>query len=180
MKPIYLLIYLLFCFSCKKEPSLVIPAVPLVPIVGTDWKLVFEDDFDSDLSKWKIWNSGAFNNELQLYRPQQLSITNGILNISAKREVVTGYMSPFDTTPKAFEYVSGRMETANEYGPTNADNESEYRFIAKIKLPKGNGINIKVIFFMGLRQIPPLQKMWTPKNFITCQLTLQRIFTRMN
>jgi beta-glucanase (GH16 family) len=142
MRLTYLAAFFLLFLSCKKEkePTMVIPGVAATPKVGTDWELVFDDNFERDLSKWKVWNSGAFNNELQLYRPQQVSITNGILTISAQREAVTGPTFPFDQTPKAFEYVSGRMETINQYGPTSADNESEYRFIAKIKLPKGNGM----------------------------------------
>lgn len=137
-------ICLLFLFSCEKEqekkPTVIFPPIPNGPIVGVNWELVFEDNFNGDLSKWKVWNSGAFNNELQLYRPQQLSTANGILSISAKREAIKGGTYPFDATPKSFEYVSGRMETTSEFGPSKADNETEYRFIARIKLPKGNGM----------------------------------------
>lgn len=142
MKRAYLSIFLLLIFSCQNEeaPNTVITPVVNAPIVADDWELVFEDDFNNDLSQWRVWNSGAYNNELQLYRPEQLSIANSVLTISASREAVTGATSPYDATPKAFEYVSGRIETIKEFGPRNADRESEYRFIANIKLPKGNGM----------------------------------------
>ena len=46
-----------------------------------EWNLVFEENFDKDLSQWNVWQSGAFNDEIQYYRPEQLQLTNGILTI---------------------------------------------------------------------------------------------------
>ena len=71
----------------------------------TEWKLLFEENFDTDFSKWNVWEGGAFNNEIQLYQQEQLSISNGILTINAKREAKEGATNPFDPTPKNFEYV---------------------------------------------------------------------------
>lgn len=142
MKSAYLPIFLLLILSCQKENEtiLVVPSLAVGPTVAEEWELVFEDDFNGDLAKWEVWNSGAYNNEIQLYRPQQLSIADGILSISTQREAITGDAFPFDTSPKDFEYVSGRIETRSEFGPENADTESEVRFMARIKLPKGNGM----------------------------------------
>lgn len=104
------------------------------------WNLVWEDDFDGNLSKWNIWESGAFNNEIQFYRPQQLAIENGILTISVQREAVTGETNPFDSNEKDFEYVSGRIESKTTFGPSSATGETEYRFMARIRMPAGNGM----------------------------------------
>lgn len=104
------------------------------------WTLVWEDEFEGDLSAWSVWKSGAFNNEIQYYRPERLVLNEGILTINVQRETITGANNPFDSTPKTFEYVSGRIETRTTYGPSSATGETEYRFMASIKLPKGNGM----------------------------------------
>ena len=56
------------------------------------------------------------------------------------RERITGDNNPFDATPKEFEYVSGRIETKTTYGPSSTTGETEYRFMAHIKFPPGNGM----------------------------------------
>lgn len=104
------------------------------------WNLVWEEEFDGDLSDWNIWQSGAFNNEIQLYRPEQLELQDGILTINVQRETITGPNNPFDATPKEFQYVSGRIESKTTFGPSSAQGETEYRFMAHIKMPPGNGM----------------------------------------
>ena len=110
------------------------------PATEASWELIFEDDFDLDLSLWNAWNSGAFNEEIQLYRPEQLSLENGILKINVEREAVTGMTNIFDGSIKNFEYVSGRIESKQLFGPSDSDGEREYRFMARIKLPSGHGM----------------------------------------
>jgi len=104
------------------------------------WNLVFEDDFNTDLSAWNIWEGGAFNEEIQLYTASQLSLNNGILNIVIQRENVTGPTNIYDSTPKNFEYLSGRIESKAVYGPSATEGERQYRFEARIRLPSGNGM----------------------------------------
>lgn len=111
---------------------------PLDP--NRPWNLVWEDNFDDDLSKWNVWESGAFNNEVQFYRPEQLTVENGILTINVQRETITGPNNPFDDSPKEFQYVSGRIESNTAFGPSNAEGETEYRFMARIKMPAGKGM----------------------------------------
>jgi len=108
--------------------------------VSGPWNLIFEEEFDSDLSLWNVWDGGAFNEEIQLYREQQLRIENGLLSIDTSREDVVGPTSIFDATTKSFEYVSGRIESQEIFGPSDVDGEREYRFVASIKLPSGNGM----------------------------------------
>lgn len=104
------------------------------------WNLVFEDNFNGDLSLWNVWYGGAFNNEIQLYRSEQLSIHNGILTITAQRQNITGPTNPFDASQKNFEYVSGRIESQQLFSPRDVDSNREYRFVARIKLPAGHGM----------------------------------------
>jgi hypothetical protein len=108
--------------------------------VNDSWNLIFEDNFDNDLSLWNPWYGGAFNNEIQLYKPEQVSLNNGLLIITAQRESSTGPTTPFDASQKNFEYVSGRIESQRLFGPTDEDGNREYRFVASIKLPAGHGM----------------------------------------
>lgn len=121
-----LFIFLMGCSSKQDELS-------------SEWNLVFEDEFD-DLDAWNVWYGGAFNEEIQLYRAEQLSLENGLLIISAEREAINGPITPFDGGDKSFEYVSGRIESKAFYGPSEKDGESSFRFQARIKLPKGKGM----------------------------------------
>ncbi|MFD0862242.1 family 16 glycosylhydrolase [Sungkyunkwania multivorans] len=114
---------------------------PQSPEATAEWQLIFEENFDDpSLANWNPWNAGAFNNEIQLYRSAQLSTDNGILTIAAERMAIEGPTNPFDNTPKDFEYVSGRIESKSLYGPSNVAGHRSYRFTARIKLPKGNGM----------------------------------------
>jgi beta-glucanase (GH16 family) len=104
------------------------------------WNLVFEDNFNTNLSAWNIWEGGAFNEEIQLYTESQLNLSNGILNITIQRENVSGPTNIYDSTVKDFEYLSGRIESKAVYGPSATEGERQYRFEARIKLPYGNGM----------------------------------------
>src|SRR5690349_20594610 len=60
-------------------------------LIAQGYQKVFEENFSTNLNKWDVWNSGAYNNELQCYKPANLQLTNGILVITAKKETVSGY-----------------------------------------------------------------------------------------
>ncbi len=130
-------LFSIFMFGCQTEPE---PEKQGTTSVETDsWELIFEDEFN-DLEAWNIWYGGAFNNEIQLYRGEQLSIDGSVLRIKAKRQNITGPSLPIDPSPKEFEYVSARIESKQLYGPSNQEGESAYRFMARIKLPFGHGM----------------------------------------
>jgi beta-glucanase (GH16 family) len=102
------------------------------------WLKVFEDNFDSDLSKWSIWTGGAFNNELQHYQASNVELDGGILFIRAKKETVTGNTTPFDQTQKTFQFTSGRIESETNVSANSSS--PKVRIVARIKLPAGNGL----------------------------------------
>jgi len=135
---ILLSIFVLSFLGCNNNRN----TEPFVEEVGETgpWNLIFEDNFDNDLSLWSVWYGGAFNNEIQLYRQEQLSLNNGVLTISAQRENISGPTNPFDASQKSFEYVSGRIESQQLFGPSDLDGNREYRFMASIKLPTGHGM----------------------------------------
>jgi beta-glucanase (GH16 family) len=99
---------------------------------------VFEDDFTTDFSKWNIWVGGAFNNELQYYQAENMQLANGNLVITAKKETVTGRITPFDTKQKTFNYTSGRIECKSNISASSLT--PKVRMVARIKLPAGNGM----------------------------------------
>jgi beta-glucanase (GH16 family) len=99
---------------------------------------VFEDNFDADLNKWNIWTGGAFNNELQYYQAANLQVLNGNLVVTAKKETVTGATTPFDPTPKTFNYTSGRIECKTNISASAST--PKVRIVARIKLPSGYGM----------------------------------------
>jgi beta-glucanase (GH16 family) len=107
-------------------------------LTAAGWTKSFEDDFTSDLSKWNIWTGGAFNNELQYYQAGNLQVSNGNLVITTKKETVTGATTPFDATPKTFDYTSGRVECKTNVS-ANATTP-KVRMSARIKLPSGYGM----------------------------------------
>ncbi|UCE92694.1 MAG: glycoside hydrolase family 16 protein [Flavobacteriaceae bacterium] len=97
-----------------------------------DWKLVWSDDFDGvriDTNNWnyQIVEAGRFNDEWQRYTDSDKNafIEDGNLVIKAIHESEVHGMD---------QYTSARMHTANKqawkYG----------KIIARMKLPKGNGI----------------------------------------
>jgi beta-glucanase (GH16 family) len=107
-------------------------------LAAAGWTKIFEDDFTTDLSKWSVWTGGAFNNELQFYQEANLQVTNGNLVITARKETVTGATTPFDPTPKTFNYTSGRVECKTNV--SSSASTPKVRMSARIKLPAGYGM----------------------------------------
>jgi beta-glucanase (GH16 family) len=81
---------------------------------------------------------GAFNNELQYYQAANMQLANGNLVITAKKETVTGRITPFDTKQKTFNYTSGRIECKSNISASSLT--PKVRMVARIKLPAGNGM----------------------------------------
>lgn len=109
-------------------------------LLSTGWTKAFEDNFNTDnnLSKWNIWEGGAFNNELQYYQPGNLQVTGGNLVIMAKKENKTGRTTPWNATQKTFNYTSGRVECKSNVSASTAT--PKVRMVARIKLPAGYGM----------------------------------------
>ena len=107
-------------------------------ITAAGWTKIYDESFSTNLSNWNTWNGGAFNNELQMYQASNLSVTNGNLVITARQETVTGPTTPFDATPKTFNYTSGRIESTQNFSASSAT--PRVRMMARIKLPSGYGM----------------------------------------
>jgi len=108
-------------------------------LLTSGWTKKFEDNFSSnDFSKWNIWTGGAFNNELQHYQAANLTIKDGMLSITAKKETVTGVTNPWNSTLKRFSYTSGRIESKTLFSAS--DTTPKVRMSARILLPSGYGM----------------------------------------
>jgi len=163
MKNIFILFMFISLFSCGTDdnftpeeagnPEIETPTPPIeessqlpeVSNLGFDfsatdlegWNLVWEDNFDNNLSEWNAWNSGAFNEELQKYQPENLHVQEGYLYIEQQRESAIGDSNPFDSTVKTFDFTSGRIESKAVYSPST---RGTLRIAARIKLPAGEGL----------------------------------------
>ncbi len=125
----FLLVAVLVIYSCETDET---------QTVATFSNLVMQDEFDVDgAPNSAIWNydigdgtanglpAGWGNNELQYYtdRPENVTVQNGVLIITAKEEQFQGS-----------SYTSARLLTKGNFEQTYG------RFEARIKLPNGKGI----------------------------------------
>lgn len=109
--------------------------IPIWGVYAQDYELVWSDEFDGtslDENKWEIMigdgtdyslPSGWGNNELQWYTGENLSVKDGVLTVTAKKESRSGK-----------DYTSSRIRTLKKgdwkYG----------RFEIRARLPEGQGI----------------------------------------
>jgi beta-glucanase (GH16 family) len=148
----------LSCISCKREavtsqareenragkptqPSPITPGIcdnNINETAFSGWTKIFDEEFSGDLSKWKTWEGGAYNNELQFYQGANLQLVNGNLVIVAKKETVTGPTIPYEPETKTFNYTSGRIESITHFSASGAN--PKIRMMARIKLPSGYGM----------------------------------------
>ncbi|MEO6694627.1 MAG: glycoside hydrolase family 16 protein [Ignavibacteria bacterium] len=98
---------------------------------GYEWKLTFEDNFDSlDASKWirtlayggrTIWT----NKELQWYKDENVSVENGKLKLTAKKE---SYFGKDKNGEGQFGFTSGMICNSESYTQAYGKWEMRVRF----------------------------------------------------
>jgi beta-glucanase (GH16 family) len=121
------------------NPTLSVPVTFKVS-PGDALTLVWSDEFDGATLDPEVWffesgdgsqygfgqngvTPGWGNNELQYYLPDSAELANGILSITARREVVEGY-----------NHTSARINTQDRFAVKYG------RIEARIKLPAGKGL----------------------------------------
>ncbi len=109
------------------------------PIYVPNYVLFWEDEFEGttlDTAKWHPVQHGFVdNNELQFYtdRPENISVSNGHLWLTARRETYTGTGPWMNGQYKTSDYTSGKIQgdgkVSFQYG----------RIEARLKMPRGYG-----------------------------------------
>lgn len=106
-------------------------------LTANGWTKVFDDEFTGDLSNWYAYTGGV-KNELQYYEPANVQIVNGVLQLSAKHETVTG-PTPGDTTvQKTYNYTSGSIVSNLTYSANSTT--PKVRIVARVKVASGYGL----------------------------------------
>jgi len=101
---------------------------------GQNWQLVWSDEFDDDTLNTDKWSymigdgsdfgiPGWGNNELQYYQEENITVGEGLMTITAKRENV-----------ESSQFTSGRIRTINMGDWTYG------RFEFRAKMPVGQGL----------------------------------------
>lgn len=112
-----------------------------------EWKLVMSEDFDGSGLNSKLWTTCYWwddggctnlgNKEMQWYMPKNVSVSNGVLRLTAKPQKVRGYRG------RTFSYTSG-IVTSGRYHrelPRPPRFEMQYGHIeVRAKAPKGKGL----------------------------------------
>lgn len=129
--------------SALVEPSSA--AAPEEPSPSAGGRLLLDEGFNSgqlDPVFWNTchwWDDGgctiSSNHELEWYLPSQVSITDGMLNLTAERRTLTA------SDGKRYEFASGMVTT----GPSGHDRPAKLAFTygkveARVNLPAGNGL----------------------------------------
>lgn len=106
-------------------------------LTKSGWRKTFEDNFDSDLSNWNILTGGVLH-ELHCNEPGNVQIVSGVLQITSKKESVTGPKTLNNDTLKSFDYTSGWIVAKKPISVN--DTTPRVRVVARIKIASGYGI----------------------------------------
>jgi len=101
------------------------------------WTKTFDDEFTGDLSNWGAVTGGELK-EQQCYEPANAQIVNGVLQITAKQESVTGPKTAGNDTTVSFNYTSGWIISKQAF-VANATTP-KVRLVARIKVASGYGL----------------------------------------
>lgn len=112
------------------------------------WKILFRDEFDTQVlnrGHWTVcywWdNTGCTNlgnNELEWYLPENVTVRDGALHLTAQKKTVTG------SDDATYPYTSGMVTTgpvSSKAGASSARFTFQYGFVeARVRVPKGTGL----------------------------------------
>src|SRR5437868_14252361 len=80
------------------------------------WTMAFDDEFTGDLSNWNI-GVGGMQGLLQCNEPANAQIVNGALQITTKRETVTGPKTANNDTTATFDFTSALLTSKQSFSP---------------------------------------------------------------
>ena len=99
------------------------------------WTKSFDDEFTGDLSNWSAY-TGAVQNELEYNEPANAQIVNGVLQLSAQQQTVSG--TSFDGHPQTFNYTSASI-VSNQPFEANAA-APKLLIVARVKVTASYGL----------------------------------------
>jgi beta-glucanase (GH16 family) len=101
------------------------------------WTKAFDDEFTGDLSNWGASTGGEMK-ELECYEPANAQIVNGVLQLTAKQQTVTGPKYVGVDTLQSFNYTSAWLQSKQKFSanPTTP----KVRIVARIKVASGYGL----------------------------------------
>lgn len=99
------------------------------------WTKSFDDEFTGDLSNWSAY-TGAVQNELEYYEPANAQIANGVLQLSAQQQTVSG--TSYNGKPQTFNYTSGSI-VSNQTFSANAATP-KLLIVARVKVAGAYGL----------------------------------------
>jgi beta-glucanase (GH16 family) len=110
------------------------------------WTKTFNDDFSSnDLSNWYLPQGGQ-KGELECYEPANAAIVNGVLQLSAKRENVTGPAVVDSTRTQNFSYTSAWLLGKQTFSANSTT--PKVRVVVRMKATAAYGLTT-VLFTYG-------------------------------
>ncbi|MDO3628709.1 glycoside hydrolase family 16 protein [Mucilaginibacter sp. BT774] len=101
------------------------------------WTKAFDDEFTGDLSNWYVL-VGGLHGELQCNEAANAQIVNGVLQITAKRETVSGPKTVNNDTTASFDFTSAWLSTKQSFSANSTT--PKVRLVARIKVATGYGV----------------------------------------
>ena len=101
------------------------------------WTKAFDDEFTADFSNWSIAVGGT-RGALQCNEAANAQIVNGALQITTKRETVTGPKTVNNDTTATFDFTSALLTTKQSFSANNTT--PKVRLVARIKVARGYGL----------------------------------------
>ncbi len=104
--------------ACLVQPA---TAPPRAGGPGSDWKLVWSDEFEGDrldVAKWRAEDAAIMNNqELQYYTPDAVTVRDGVMTIRAERRPIKGrdYSGGLIDSRGLFSMAFGRLSAAPSF-----------------------------------------------------------------
>jgi beta-glucanase (GH16 family) len=134
-------------------PPVTTPTVPSPPAAdsgqppaavtgGSSWKPIFDDEFDGtsvNSANWNVANQsnyGSGNNEDECYMAANTTVADGALNLTGKRETVSGCGTNPDGGSSYF-FTSGMVTTRAQGGGLKFKFRQGYAEV-RMRVPRGN------------------------------------------
>lgn len=101
------------------------------------WTKTFDDEFTGDLSQWSV-HVGGMDGVLQCNETANAQIVNGALQITSKRETVTGPKIVNSDSTATFDFTSAWLTTKQAFSANSTT--PRVRLVARIKVAPGYGV----------------------------------------